>query len=40
VDYDAQGQVVGIEIGPVGKVVDLERLQLTGWPGTVETAAA
>lgn len=40
VDYDAAGQVVGIEIDPASGKVDLERLQLAGLPGKIITAAA
>lgn len=39
-DYDAAGQVVGIEIDPASQKVDLKRLQLAGLTGKVETAAA
>jgi len=40
VDFDADGQVVGIEIDPAKGKVDLDRLQLAGIPGRVVTAAA
>jgi uncharacterized protein YuzE len=40
VDYDAAGAVVGIEIDPASKKADLQRLQVSGLLGKVETAAA
>lgn len=40
IDFDATGQVVGIEIDPASGKVDLHRLRVTGMPGKVETAAA
>ncbi|MFM8415365.1 MAG: DUF2283 domain-containing protein [Planctomycetota bacterium] len=40
VDYDAQGQVVGIDIDNAGNKIDLERVLLSKLPGAVETEAA
>lgn len=39
-DYDVEGQLVGIDIDNASNKVDLERLILSRLPGTVETAAA
>jgi uncharacterized protein YuzE len=39
-DYDLEGQLVGIDIDNAANKVDLERLVLSRLPGTVETAAA
>ena len=39
-DYDAQGNLVGIDIDNASGKVDLKRLVLSKMPGRVETAAA
>lgn len=39
-DYDAKGNLVGIDIDNASGKVDLKRLLLSKMPGTVETAAA
>jgi uncharacterized protein YuzE len=39
-DYDAQGNLVGIDIDNASGKVDLKRLILSKMPGSVETAAA
>jgi uncharacterized protein YuzE len=39
-DYDAQGNLVGIDIDNASGKVELNRLVLSKLPGTVETAAA
>jgi uncharacterized protein YuzE len=39
-DYDAQGNLVGIDIDNASGKVDLKRLILSNMPGRVETAAA
>jgi len=39
-DYDAAGQLVGIDIDEASKRVDLEKLVLSRLPSAVETAAA
>ena len=39
-DYDAKGNLVGIDIDNASKKVDLKRLVLSKMPGRVETAAA
>lgn len=39
-DYDADGQLVGIDIDNASAKVDLGRLVLSRLPGKVETAAA
>ncbi len=39
-DYDAQGNLVGIDIDHASRKVDLNRLILSKLPGTVETVAA
>lgn len=39
-DYDAGGELVGIDIDNATNKVELERLILSGLPGEIETAAA
>jgi uncharacterized protein YuzE len=39
-DYDAAGQLVGIDIDEASKRVDLDKLVLIRLPSAVETAAA
>lgn len=39
-DYDADGQLVGIDIDNASGKVDLKKLILSKLPGKVETAAA
>jgi len=39
-DYDAKGNLVGIDIDNASTKVELEKLILSNLPGTVETAAA
>jgi uncharacterized protein YuzE len=39
-DYDAAGQLVGIDIDEASKRIDLDELVLSRPPSTVETAAA
>lgn len=39
-DYDAQGNLVGIDIDNASHKVELQKLILSKLPGTVETAAA
>ena len=39
-DYDAKGNLVGIDIDNASTKVELEKLILCNLPGTVETAAA
>lgn len=39
-DYDAAGNLVGIDIDHASRKVDLGRLVLSNMPGTVETVAA
>lgn len=39
-DYDRQGNLVGIDIDNASRKVDLKRLVLSKLPGKVETAAA
>ena len=39
-DYDAKGNLVGIDIDNASLKVDLKRLVLSNLPGKVETAAA
>ena len=39
-DYDAQGNLVGIDIDHAGKKVELRTLSLPRLPGVVETTAA
>jgi len=39
-DYDEDGQLVGIDIDNASKKVELQKLVLSKLPGTVETAAA
>ena len=39
-DYDAQGNLVGIDIDNASDKVDLKRLVLSKMPSRVETAAA
>jgi len=39
-DYDAAGQLVGIDIDEASKRVDLDKLVLSRLPSSVETAAA
>jgi uncharacterized protein YuzE len=39
-DYDDRGRLVGIDIDNASSKVELDRLVLSGLPGTVETAAA
>jgi uncharacterized protein YuzE len=39
-DYDAAGQLVGIDIDEASKRVDLEKLVLSRFPSPAETAAA
>jgi uncharacterized protein YuzE len=39
-DYDRQGNLVGIDIDNASQKVDLKRLVLSKLPGKVETAAA
>ncbi len=39
-DYDAAGQLVGIDIDEASKRVDLDKLVLSRLPSAVETAAA
>ncbi len=39
-DYDAQGDLVGIDIDNASRRVDLRRLVLSKLPGKVENAAA
>ena len=39
-DYNAAGQLVGIDIDEASKRVDLEKLVLSRLPSAVETAAA
>jgi uncharacterized protein YuzE len=39
-DYNAAGQLVGIDIDEASKRVELEKLVLSRLPSTVETAAA
>jgi uncharacterized protein YuzE len=39
-DYDVNGQLVGIDIDNASAKVELGKLILTGFPGKVETAAA
>ena len=38
-DYDANGELVGIDIDNASQKVDLNRLTVSRMPGTVETAA-
>jgi uncharacterized protein YuzE len=38
-DYDAQGQLVGIDIDNASRKVQLRRLVLTGMQGEIERAA-
>lgn len=40
IDYDAQGNLVGIDIDNASTKVDLRVLKLSNLPGKVETAAA
>jgi uncharacterized protein YuzE len=39
-DYDEEGQLVGIDIDNASKKVELKKLILSKLPGEVETAAA
>lgn len=39
-DFDARGNLVGIDIDNASSKVDMEKLILSNLPGTVETAAA
>ena len=39
-DFDAHGNLVGIDIDNASSKVDMEKLILSNLPGTVETAAA
>ncbi len=39
-DYDAQGNLVGIDIDNASRKVELKKLILSKLPGKVETAAA
>lgn len=39
-DYDAKGNLVGIDIDNASQKVDLRKLTLSGLPGKVETVAA
>ena len=39
-DYDEDGQLVGIDIDNASKKVELQKLVLSKLPGKVETAAA
>lgn len=39
-DYDAQGNLAGIDIDHASRKVDLNKLILSKLPGTVETVAA
>ena len=39
-DYDAKGNLVGIDIDNASTKVELKKLILSNLPGTVETAAA
>ena len=39
-DYDAKGNLVGIDIDNAATKVELKKLILSNLPGTVETAAA
>ena len=39
-DYDASGNLVGIDIDNASNRVDLKRLLLSKMPGKIETAAA
>lgn len=39
-DYDEQGNLVGIDIDNASQRVDLQKLVLSGMPGEVETVAA
>jgi uncharacterized protein YuzE len=39
-DYDASGNLVGIDIDNASKKVDLQKLILSRLPGEVETIAA
>jgi uncharacterized protein YuzE len=39
-DYDAQGNLVGIDIDNASRKVELKKLVLSKLPGKVETAAA
>jgi uncharacterized protein YuzE len=40
IDYDARGNLVGIDIDNASTKVDLRVLKLNNLPGTVETVAA
>jgi uncharacterized protein YuzE len=40
IDYDARGNLVGIDIDNASKKVDMRILKLTNLPGKVETVAA
>jgi uncharacterized protein YuzE len=39
-DYDANGQLVGIDIDNASNKIELKKLVLSNLPGKVETAAA
>jgi glycine/D-amino acid oxidase-like deaminating enzyme len=39
-DYDAAGNLVGIDIDHASKKLDLQQLALSRWPGEVRTIAA
>ncbi|MDP3516913.1 MAG: DUF2283 domain-containing protein [Pseudohongiella sp.] len=39
-DYDANGELVGIDIDNASQKVDLNRLTISRLPGTIETVAA
>ncbi|MDP2286851.1 MAG: DUF2283 domain-containing protein [Pseudohongiella sp.] len=39
-DYDANGELVGIDIDNASQKVDLNRLTVSSLPGTIETVAA
>jgi uncharacterized protein YuzE len=39
-DYDAQGNLVGIDIDNASRKVELKKLVLSKLPGKIETAAA
>ncbi len=39
-DYDANGELVGIDIDNASQKVDLNRLTVSRLPGTIETVAA
>jgi uncharacterized protein YuzE len=39
-DYDANGELVGIDIDNASQKVDLNRLTVSRLPGTIETEAA